>query len=95
MPATSRVLRTFLTRISRATGFDAKCDVGKGKAPPARGFIRKGVVNSLKGPSNQRLKVEFPAHRPERAKERGRARVPSYLVGSVGGAPIEILRHTT
>jgi hypothetical protein len=53
------------------------------------------LVNSLKGVSCRRLKVEFPAISTLWSVRRseGAPWCPSYFVGSVGGAPIEILRH--
>jgi putative transposase len=53
------------------------------------------LVNSLKGVSSRRLKVEFPAISTfwSVRKSEGALWSPSYFVGSVGGAPIEILRQ--
>jgi putative transposase len=53
------------------------------------------LVNSLKGVSSRRLKVEFPAISTfwSVRKREGALWSPSYFVGSVGGAPIEILRQ--
>ena len=48
-----------------------------------------GLVNSLKGVSSRRL-------RAERADIRARGSSlwsPSYFAGSVGGAPLDVLRH--
>jgi putative transposase len=48
------------------------------------------LVNSLKGVSSRRLRQEFP----ELARRlwRGHLWSPSYFAGSVGGAPIAVLR---
>jgi putative transposase len=53
------------------------------------------LVNALKGVSSRRLEVEFPAIPIfwSVRKSQGALWSPSYLVGSVGGAPIEILRQ--
>jgi putative transposase len=53
------------------------------------------LVNSLKGVSSRRLKVELSAISTfwNVRKSEGSLWCPSYFVGSVGGAPIEILRH--
>ena len=53
------------------------------------------LVNSLKGVSSRRLKVEFPAISTfwTVRKSEGVLWSPSYFVDSVGGAPIEILRQ--
>lgn len=49
------------------------------------------LVNSLKGVSARRLRQEFPALR--RHLWRGHLWSPSYFAGSVGGAPIAVLRR--
>jgi putative transposase len=53
------------------------------------------LVNSLKGVSSRRLKAAFPAIPTfwSARKSQGALWPPSYFVGSVGGAPIEILRQ--
>src|SRR5262249_26778480 len=53
------------------------------------------LVNSLKGVSSRRMKQEFPAISTFRRvrKSKGHLWSPSYFVGSVGGAPITILRQ--
>ncbi len=52
------------------------------------------LVNSLKGVSSRRLKQEFPAINAfwSVRKSRGVLWSPSYFAGSVGGAPLEVLR---
>jgi putative transposase len=52
------------------------------------------LVNSLKGVSSRRLRQEFP----ELARQYWRARrlwSGSYFAGSVGGAPLNVLRPTS
>jgi putative transposase len=58
--------------------------------PPTVAISR--LVNSLKGVSSRRLRQEFPelARRYWQAK---RLWSGSYFAGSVGGAPISVLRH--
>jgi len=58
--------------------------------PPTAAISR--LVNSLKGVSSRRLRQEFPDLRPHywRAK---RLWSGSYFAGSVGGAPISVLRQ--
>jgi putative transposase len=58
--------------------------------PPTVAISR--LVNSLKGVSSRRLRQEFPDLRRHcwRAK---RLWSGSYFAGSVGGAPISVLRH--
>jgi Transposase IS200 like len=53
------------------------------------------LINSLKGVSSRCLKGEFPAIPTfwSARKSDGSAESPNYFVGSVGGAPIEILRQ--
>lgn len=53
------------------------------------------LVNSLKGVSSRRLKQEFPdIHRFWSVrKSRGVLWTPSYFAGSVGGAPLAILKQ--
>src|SRR5262249_18724451 len=53
------------------------------------------VMNSLKGVSSRRMKQEFPAISTfwSVRKNKGHLWSPSYFVGSVGGAPITILRQ--
>jgi Transposase IS200 like len=53
------------------------------------------LVNSLKGVSSRRLKVEFPAISTFWSVRKSQRALwsPSYFVGSVGGAAVEILRH--
>src|SRR5262249_29261491 len=53
------------------------------------------LVNSLKGVSSRRMKQEFPAISTfwSVRKSKGHLWSPSYFVGSVGGAPITILRQ--
>ncbi|HXW29071.1 MAG TPA: IS200/IS605 family transposase [Xanthobacteraceae bacterium] len=53
------------------------------------------LVNSLKCVSSRLLKVEFPAISTFWSVRKSEAALwsPSYFVGSVGGAPIEILRQ--
>ena len=53
------------------------------------------LVDNLKGVSSRRLKVESPAISTfwSVRKSAGALWSPSYFVGSVGGAPIEILRR--
>jgi putative transposase len=53
------------------------------------------LVNNLKGVSSRRLKVEFPAIPTFWSVQKSGAALwsPSYFVGSVDGAPIEILRQ--
>lgn len=52
------------------------------------------LVNSLKGVSSRRLKKEFPAIRSfwSVRKSRGVLWTPSYFAGSVGGAPLSVLK---
>jgi len=49
------------------------------------------LVNSLNGVSARRLRQEFPAL--ERRFWRGQLWSASYLAGSVGDAPLSVLRH--
>jgi putative transposase len=53
------------------------------------------LVNSLRGVSSQRLKVEFPAISTVWSARKSKRALgsPSYFVGSVGGVPIEILQQ--
>ena len=53
------------------------------------------LVNSLKGVSSRRMKQEFPVISTfwSARKSGGVLWSPSYFVGSVGGAPITILRQ--
>jgi putative transposase len=53
------------------------------------------IVNSLKGISSPRLKVEFPTISTfwSGRKSQGPLWSPSYFGGSVGGAPISILKQ--
>ena len=53
------------------------------------------LVNSLKGVSSRLLKQEFPAISTfwSVRKSKGALWSPSYFIGSVGGAPIEVLRQ--
>jgi putative transposase len=53
------------------------------------------LVNSLKGVSSRRLKQEFPAIAAVWSvrKSRGVLWTPSYFAGSVGGAPLAILKR--
>jgi putative transposase len=53
------------------------------------------LVNSLKGVSSRRLKQEFPAIQAfwSVRKNRGVLWTPSYFAGSVGGAPLSILKQ--
>lgn len=53
------------------------------------------LVNSLKGVSSRRLKQEFPGiHRFWSVrKSRGVLWTPSYFAGSVGGAPLSVLKQ--
>jgi hypothetical protein len=55
------------------------------------------LVNSLKGVSSRRLKIEFPAISTFCSARNSQDVLwsPSYFVGWVGGAPIEILRLRT
>src|SRR5512132_106767 len=60
--------------------------------PPT--VARSRLVNSLKGVSSRRLRQEFP----DLARHYWRARrlwSGSYLAGSVGGAPLNVLRPTS
>ena len=57
--------------------------------PPKVAISR--LVNSLKGVSSRRLRQEFPAL--ARHYWKGRLWSASYFAGSVGGAPISILRQ--
>jgi putative transposase len=53
------------------------------------------LVNSLKGVSSRRLKQEFPDIRAfwSVRKSQGVLWTPSYFAGSVGGAPLTILKQ--
>jgi putative transposase len=53
------------------------------------------LVNSLKGVSSRRLKQEFPSIQAfwSVRKSRGVLWTPSYFAGSVGGAPLSILKQ--
>jgi putative transposase len=53
------------------------------------------LVNSLKGVSSRLLKQEFPDIHAfwSVRKSRGVLRTPSYFAGSVGGAPLSILKQ--
>jgi len=50
------------------------------------------LVNSLKGVSSRRMRQEFPDLR-RHCYRANRLRSASYFAGSVGGAPISVLRH--
>jgi putative transposase len=58
--------------------------------PPTVAVSR--LVNSLKGVSSRRLRQEFPDLRRQYWRAR-RLRSESYFAGSVGGAPISVLRQ--
>jgi REP-associated tyrosine transposase len=88
-----------LEEILRAVCEDFECDLAEfnGEAdhvhllvhfPPKVALAR--LVNSLKGVSSRRLRQEFPAL--ARHYWRGRLWSASYFAGSVGGAPLDILR---
>ena len=53
------------------------------------------LVNSLKGVSSRRLKVEFPSIATfwSVRKSEGALWSPSYFIGSVGGAPLDVLKQ--
>lgn len=53
------------------------------------------LVNSLKGVSSRRLKQEFPSIKAfwSVKKSRGVLWTPSYFAGSVGGAPLSVLKQ--
>jgi putative transposase len=53
------------------------------------------LVNSLKGVSSRRLKQEFPEILSfwSARKSRGVLWTPSYFAGSVGGAPLSVLKQ--
>jgi putative transposase len=53
------------------------------------------LVNSLKGVSSRRLKQEFPEIQAfwSVRKSRGVLWTPSYFAGSVGGAPLSLLKQ--
>tara|TARA_R110001592_G_scaffold67975_8_gene208290 strand:- start:6091 stop:6501 length:411 start_codon:yes stop_codon:yes gene_type:complete len=52
------------------------------------------LVNSLKGVSSRKIRPLFPAIKSHWTNERsGSLWSPSYFAGSVGGAPIEILKQ--
>jgi putative transposase len=53
------------------------------------------LVNSLKGVSSRRLKQQFPEINRHWAVRKSENALwsPSYFVGSVGGAPIEVLKQ--
>lgn len=53
------------------------------------------LVNSLKGVSSRLLKQEFPAISTfwSVRKSKGALWSPSYFAGSVGGAPLSVLRE--
>jgi putative transposase len=53
------------------------------------------LVNSLKGVSSRRLKQEFPAIKAfwSVRKSRDVLWTPSYFAGSVGGAPLSVLKQ--
>jgi putative transposase len=53
------------------------------------------LVNSLKGVSSRRLKQEFPSIKAfwSVRKSRGVLWTPSYFAGSVGGAPISVVKQ--
>jgi putative transposase len=53
------------------------------------------LVNSLKGVSSRRLKQEFPEIKAfwSVRKSRGVLWTPSYFAGSVGGAPLSVLKQ--
>ena len=90
-----------LEDIFQAVCADFGCDLvefngGGGARPPARHLSPDGgqlsrPANSLKGVSSRRLRQEFP----ELARHYWRARrlwSGSYFAGSVGGAPLNVLR---
>lgn len=58
--------------------------------PPKVSISR--LVNSLKGVSSRRLKLHYPELIPP-AYYKNTLWSPSYFAGSVGGAPINILRQ--
>lgn len=53
------------------------------------------LVNSLKGVSSRKLKQQFPSVATFRSVRRSRGALwsPSYFVGSVGGAPLDVLKR--
>ena len=60
--------------------------------PPKVQLSKRG--NSLKGVSSRRLKTEFEVIRPHWiCKKSGSLWSPSYFAGSVGGAPLSILKQ--
>jgi putative transposase len=99
-PVFTDVHLTRLEAIMRAVCEDFGCDLAEfnGEAehvhllvrfPPTVALSR--LVNSLKGVSSRRLRQEFP----ELARHYWRAKrlwSGSYFAGSVGGAPLDVLR---
>ena len=52
------------------------------------------LINSLKGVSSRKIRQEFPKVKYHwTSRKSGALWSPSYFAGSVGGAPIEILRQ--
>lgn len=52
------------------------------------------LINSLKGVSSRKLKQEFDSIRAHWiCKKSGSLWSPSYFAGSVGGAPLSVLKH--
>jgi hypothetical protein len=68
----------------------AICGNGSSSVPPKVALSK--LVNSLKGVSSRRMRQEFPdlARHYYRANKLWSG---SYFAGSVGGAPISVLRH--
>lgn len=51
------------------------------------------LINSLKGVSSRRLRQQFPNARYFWSGKTGHLWSPSYFAGSVGGAPLSVLRQ--
>ncbi|WP_294078653.1 IS200/IS605 family transposase [Thiolapillus sp.] len=51
------------------------------------------LINSLKGVSSRRLRKRYPQIKTHWIGKKGHLWSPSYFAGSVGGAPIEVLKR--
>jgi Transposase and inactivated derivatives len=51
------------------------------------------LINSLKGVSSRRIRGRYPNIKTHWAGKKGQLWSPSYFAGSVGGAPIEVLKQ--
>ena len=98
--AATATLRTIFARVCEDFGAELRACDGEDdhvhllvEYPPT--VLLPTLVNSLKGVSSRRLKQEFPAINAfwSVRKSRGVLWTPSYFAGSVGGAPLSVLKQ--